>query len=195
MKRSFLSFVSPLALTCALTACGGEPTPEELAAEALAAEELGTASSALCTDAGAENYSGFLNMGDVGGEVSATSPTATYGSLACSGRYVVEATNTQQPNLAASASWGDSGLSQLACPNGRVSAVMYGYKNGTWYQLHRGELIGYGVWTQSPFGGGGYCDVSVGMSIDNTYSKVRVAAKASYGTASKRVTGSISAHY
>lgn len=194
MKRSFLSFVSPLALTCALTACGGEPTPEELAAEALAAETLGTASSALCTDAGAADYSGFLSMGDVGGEVSSTSPSATYGTAACSGRYVVEATNTQQPNLSASASWGDSGLSETACPNGRVSAYVYGYKNGTWYSLHRGELIGYGVWTPGPFGGA-YCDVSVGLSIDNTYSKIRVAAKASYGFTAKRVTGSISAHY
>jgi len=190
MKRSFLSFVSPLALTCALTACGGEPTPEELAE----AEQLGTTRTALCTDAGAENYTEPLYLGDVGDTVSATSPSATYGSALCSGRFVVEATNAQQPNLAASASWGDSGLSQAACSNGRVSAWVYGYKNGTWYQLTRSELVAYGVWTAGPFGGY-YCDVSVGMSVDNTYSKVRVAAKASYGFTAKKVTGAISAHY
>ncbi len=190
MKRSFLSFVSPLALTCALTACGGEPTPEELAE----VEQLGTTSAALCTDTGVENFTAPLILGDVGDTVSSTSPSATYGSSLCSGRYVVEATNAQQPNLAASASWGDSGLSQSACSGGRVFANVYGYKNGTWYPLNRTELAAYGVWTQGPFGGA-YCDVSVGMSVDSTYSKVRVAARAYFGNTPKKVTGAISAHY
>jgi hypothetical protein len=191
MKNTFRSVVSPLALTCLLTACAGELPSKEL----VQAEQLGTLGSALCTDAGAANDSAPFSMGDVGDVVSSTSPSATYGSTLCSGRYVVEATNAQQPNLSAAAIWADTGLSQLACANGHVSAYIYGYKNGTWYSLHRGELVGSGVWTTGPFGGSGYCDVSVGLSVDSSYSKVRVAAKAYYGATPKKVSGEISAHY
>ncbi len=137
-------------------------------------------------------------MGDVGGSVSSTS-TALYGDALCASRYVVEATNTlNKPNLLASASWADTGLSQANCASGEVRAYVYGYNsNGAWVQLTRSELVGYGVWEQSPFDPSiGSCDVSVGLSVNSAYySKVRIAAKALYGTTLKKVSGTISAHY
>jgi hypothetical protein len=197
MKLRFLASVSSLVLTCALTACGGGETQSEEAL-LLDGEDPGVGRAAACTDDAAVDYSAALYMGDVGGSVSSTSQ-ASYGDFFCASRYVVEATNTlNKPNLLASANWEDTSLSQANCSSGEVRAYVYGYNSsGAWVQLTRSELVGYGVWTLSPFDPSvGWCEVSVGLSVNSAYySKVRIAAKALYGTTLKKVSGTISAQY
>lgn len=189
--------VSSLAALSLATGCG---TPEE-GLEALTQEPVSQLSSALCTDSGAVNYSSTLTLGDVGGSVYSTSPSASYGSSLCLGHYVVEATNTLgKPNLSAAAEFADVGLSQANCGSGRVAALFYGWSSATnsWSQLGS-EKLGVGQWVPSPFGAGGSCQVAAVSAVSNTFSKVRVAAKAYIQTASgattKKVSVNISAHY
>ena len=161
--------------------------------------DTGTTTFALCTDSGVPNYSSYLHLGDVGGSVLATSPTTTYGSSLCIGRFVVEATSTAgKPNLQAHAEWENPVLSQATCHSGSASMFVYGFDGASWVQLG-GEHTGTGVWYLSPFGSGGYCSVSADIGVPATYQKVRVAAKATrqtiFGAIPQRVTGVIDAHW
>jgi hypothetical protein len=192
-KSALLStlFVLPLFSV----ACG---QPEASDTEGLTEDAIATTQSALCTDSGLPNVTGQINMGDVGGSVGGTSPTSTYGSAACSGRYVVEATNTAgKPNLNASVT-APFGLPQSRCSLGTVSMLVYGFNGLAWVQLG-GEHTATGVWTPSPFGGPGACKIGVGIAVPNTYQRVRIAGKAGqetlYGSLPGQVSLAVSAHY
>lgn len=198
MFRKAMTVSSLLALSLALGAGCGEPMEEGM--EDIAQEPTAQTASALCTDNGAANFSGQLTMGDVGGSVYSTSPSASYGSAACAGRFVVEATGTQgKPNLAAEAMFADAGLGQANCSTGRVAALFFGLNAANaWVQIGA-EVTAQGQWVPSPFGSGGSCQVAAVKAIPNTYSKVRVAAKAfiptTFGPITKKVAGNINAHY
>jgi hypothetical protein len=144
-------------------------------------EELGTAQSALCSDTSLiPNATGSLTSPsgyDVGTSASATSPSSTYGSLACAGRFVMDISNTAgQPNLGAYASWENNGLSQASCSQGHANAAFYGWNGASWVQIG-GTVDQAGVWT--PTFGGYFCSVGAGISLpNNTYAKIRVAGKA-----------------
>ena len=188
-KSALLStlFVLPLFTV----ACG---QPEEFAAEDLPEDAIASTQSSLCTDSGVPYLSAALHLGDVGGSVGATSPSASYGSSACSGRFVIEATTTAgKPNLMASAT-NPLGISQSSCSLGTVSMLVYGYNGTAWSQIG-GEHTAKGVWTPSPFGGPGSCQIGVGIAVPNTFQKVRVAAKAAQGAVTGKVSAVVSAHY
>jgi len=199
MFRKAMTLSSLLTLSLALSAGCGEP--QEDGQEDLPQEPTASTTSALCTDSGTANFSGQLTIGDVGGSVYSTSPSTSYGSAACAGRYVVEATSTQgKPNLAAEATFADTGLGQSNCGNGRVAALFFGFSpaSNAWVQIGA-EVIAAGQWVPSPFGSGGTCQVAAVKAIPNSYTKVRVAAKAyiptTFGPISKKVAGNINAHY
>jgi hypothetical protein len=199
MFKKTLTLSSLLTVSVALATGCGEPQEEGM--EDLNQEPTAQTASALCTDGGAANHSAQLILGDVGGSVYSLSPSASYGTLACTGRYVVEATGTQgKPNLAAQAMLEDTGLSQATCGAGRVAALFYGLNpvTNTWVQIG-GEIIAAGQWVPSPFGSGGTCQVAAVKAIPSTHSKVRVAAKAYiqtvFGPITKKVSGTISAHH
>lgn len=192
-KSSLLSTLFVLPLFTA--ACG---QPEESLGDTLAEDSIATTQSALCTDNGVPSLSAPLTLGDVGGTVSATSPS-TYGSALCSGRFVVEATSTLgKPNISASATDAGTALSQASCSKAAVSMLVYAYNGASWVQLG-GEQTATGVWTPSPFGGPSSCEVGVGLNVPSTYQKIRVAAKStvqtSFGPLTRKVTATIFSHY
>lgn len=113
----------------------------------------------------------------------------------------MDATGTKgKPNLSAVAEFADTGLGASNCGSGRVAALFFGFSiaTNTWVQLGP-EVIASGVWVPSPFGSGGSCQVAAARVIPNTYSQVRVAAKAfiptAFGPIPKKVSATISAHY
>ena len=180
-----------------LVACGqAEDAVDE---SLLAQDDIGTTQSALCTDTGAANYSAALILGDVGGSVFQTSPTRTYGSALCSGKFVVEATSTAgKPNLLASAQYADTLPS--TCSTAKISMEAFGFVAATNSWISLGVKTASGQLVPSPFGGPSSCQVSTGIPIVGSYSKLRVAARAYDqvlgGTPSPRkVSGTISAHY
>lgn len=188
-----------LALPLFAVAC--DPAQPQDGDELTGAEDVASAVSALCTDSGAANVSGQLILGDVGGTVTGTSPTQTYGTAACSGRYVVEATQTNgKPNISASVTWADAGLSQSICASGTVSMLVYGFSpiSNSWVQLGS-EVIAHGSMVPAPFGGAPSCQVGTGVNVSSSYTKVRVAAKAYlstvFGPAPKKVTATIFSHH
>lgn len=195
MFRKALTLTSLFTLSLSLSVAAAEQ-PEEID-EAMPE----AADSDLCSDAGVANFSGQLILGDVGGTVHSTSPSATYGTSACASRYVVDATGTKgKPNLSAVAEFQDTGLGASSCSSGKVAALFYGFNaaTNTWVQLGA-EVIASGAWVPSPFGSGGSCQVAAAKTIPNTYSQVRVAAKAyiptSFGPVPKKVSATIMAHY
>jgi hypothetical protein len=199
MFRKALTITSLLTLSLSLSVATASEMPE--GAEDAAPEAAEDFSADLCSDAGIANFTGQLILGDVGGSVYSTSPSATYGSSACGGRYVVDATSTKgKPNLAAEAMFADTGLGQSNCTSGRVAALFYGFNAATnsWVQLGA-EITAQGQWVPSPFGSGGTCQVAAVKAIPNTYTAVRVAAKAFiptvFGPVSKKVSATISAHH
>jgi hypothetical protein len=209
MFRKALTITSLLTLTLSVSVAAASETQEAMPevmdeaaeAEGRSSDRSTDLTSDLCSDAGIANFSGQLILGDVGGSVYSTSPSASYGSAACGGRYVVDATGTKgKPNLAAEAMFADTGLGQSNCGSGRVAALFYGLNaaTNTWVQLG-GEIIAAGQWVPSPFGSGGSCQVAAVKAVSNTYSAVRVAAKAYiptvFGNITKKVSANISAHY
>ena len=185
-----------------LVACGqpGEMPEEALDDSQLAADDIAVTASALCTDAGAANYSAQLIMGDVGGSVSKTSPTRSYGSSLCSGSFVVEATGTAgKPNLLASATYADA--VPATCSNARVTLEAFGFvaASSTWVSL--GTRTASGQLVPSPFGGPSSCQAGAGIDVVGSFSKIRVAARAyevvggTRVTSPRLVTASVSAHY
>lgn len=185
-----------------LVACGqpGEMPEEALDESQLSADEVATTASALCTDAGAANYSAQLVLGDVGNSVGKTSPTRTYGSSLCSGNFVVEATGTAgKPNLLASATYAD--VVPAACTTARVTMEAFGFvaASNTWVSL--GTRTASGKLVPSPFGGPASCQAGAGIDVVGTYSKIRVAARAFEVSGATRVssprlvTPAVSAHY
>lgn len=199
MMTQMIKLIPCLALPLFAVAC--DPAPAMEGEEPIpGAEETASAVSALCTDTGAANVSAPLVMGDVGGSVTATSPGQTYGTAACSGRFVVEATQTAgKPNLLASATYAE-GLSSTLCASGTVSLLVYGFSpiSNSWVQLGS-EVIAHGTMVPSPFGGPASCEVGSGISVPSSYTKVRVAAKAYlstvFGPAPKKVTATIFSHF
>lgn len=197
MFRKILTLSSLLTLSLSLSVAAASEQPEELDEAMPEAAD----SADLCSDAGVANFTGQLILGDVGGTVHSTSPSATYGTSACASRYVVDATGTKgKPNLSAVAEFADTGLGQSNCSSGKVAALFYGFNSATntWVQLGA-EVIASGAWVPSPFGSGGSCQVAAAKAISNTYSQVRVAAKAYiptlFGPIAKKVSATISAHY
>ena len=161
-------------------------------------DAIATTQSALCTDSGLPSVSAAINMGDVGGSVGGTSPSSSYGSAACSGRFVIEATNTAgKPNLSASAST-FLPLNAGNCSLGTISMLVYGSVGRAWTQIG-GDHTASGVWTPSPFGGASTCQIGIGIDVPSSFQRVRVAAKAGeetlYGSIPSQVAASVSAHY
>ena len=120
-----------LALPLFALACG---SAEEEAQFAASEPAVDSHAAALCTDAGAANYSAQLTVGDVGGSVSRTAPNTSYGSSLCLGRYVVEATSTQgAPNLRAGAEMPSASApgSQASCANAYAIVSVYGFNPAT----------------------------------------------------------------
>jgi hypothetical protein len=202
MFRKTMTLASLVTLSLSLSVAAASEQPEALD-EAMpeAAEQMPDLTNDLCSDAGVANFTGQLILGDVGGTVHSTSPSATYGSSACASRYVVDATGTKgKPNLSAAAEFADTGLGQANCGNGRVAALFFGFNSATntWVQLGA-EVVASGVWVPSPFGSGGSCQVAAAKPISNAYSQVRVAAKAYipsvFGPIPKKVSATIMAHY
>jgi hypothetical protein len=199
MFHKALTLSSLLTLSLSLSVAAAAEPPDAMDETGIEAEDDFAAD--LCSDAGVANHTGQLTMGDVGGTVHSTSPSASYGTSACTSRYVVDATGTKgKPNLSAAAEFADTGLGQSNCSAGRVAALFYGFNSATnsWVQIG-GEVIASGQWVPSPFGSGGSCQVAAAKAIANTYSAVRVAAKAyiptSFGPVAKKVSATISAHY
>lgn len=198
MFRKMMTLTSLMTLSLSLSVAAASEQPEDLD-EAM--PEAAEQSTDLCSDAGVANFSGQLILGDVGGTVHSTSPSATYGTTACASRYVVDATGTKgKPNLSAVAEFADTGLGQSNCINGKVAALFFGFSSATntWAQIGP-EVITSGMWVPSPFGSGGSCQVAAPKAIPNTFSQVRVAAKAYipsvFGPIPKKVAVTISAHY
>lgn len=198
MFRKMMTLTSLLTLSLSLSVAAASEQPEDLD-EAM--PEAAEQTTDLCSDAGVANFTGQLILGDVGGTVHSTSPSATYGTSACASRYVADATGTKgKPNLSAVAEFADSGLGQSNCGSGKVSALFFGFNiaTNTWVQIGP-EVIASGVWVPSPFGSGGSCQVAAAKAIPNTFSQVRVAAKAFiptvFGVIPKKVSGTISGHY
>lgn len=182
-----------------IVACG---QAEDAVDEAqLAQDNIGTTQSALCTDTGAANFSAALVMKEVGGTVTATSPTSSYGSSLCSGNFVVEATGTAgKPNLSASAAYADAAPGPSSCSYAKVSMEAFGFDaaSNTWVSL--GTKFAAGEWVPSPFGGTGSCQAAAAIPVVGSFSKIRVAARAYYKNPydkpmPRRVSGTLFAHY
>jgi hypothetical protein len=193
--KSF-SALCMVALPVALLGCAGAVDSQD------GSENIGEAAAALtCADVTTGVYSAALIMGDVGGSVFQTSPNTSYGTTGCVGRYVVEATSTNgKPNLSAQADFpGSLPATSAACTSStlRVATVMYGYtaSTGVWDTIS--VPTASPVWNAGIFGGPGYCSLSAGKVVANTYSKVRVASKVydSVTGALSLVENSINAHY
>ncbi len=130
-----LSFLCVLALPVALLGCAGADEPQD------DLENVGEAESALCTDALTESPSVYqtdpLIVGDVSGNVTFQSSSSTYGSVACSGRFVTEATSTNGSyTLKAYATYKGSTnvtTSAGACTSSspRIDAIFYGWNPST----------------------------------------------------------------
>lgn len=192
-KSTLLSTLFVLPLFTA--ACG---QPEESLGDNLAEDSIATTQSALCTDNGVPSLSAPLILGDVGGTVSATSPS-TYGSALCSGRFVIEATSTLgKPNISASVTDAGTALSQASCSKATVNMQVFAYNGSSWVQLG-GDFTAAGVWTPGPFGGPSTCEVGVGANVPSTYQKIRIAAKGTvqtaFGPLTRKVTATIFSHY
>lgn len=186
--RSF-SALCMVALPVALFGCVGATDSQD------GPENLGEAESALCTDSGLSGlYTGALTMGEVAGSVGSTSPSTTYGVTACPSLYVVEATSTNgKPNLAAEADYASSvPTTQSLCQATHVQATFYGWNGSSWTTISSGSATG--TWN------GSSCTVPyVAIGVSNTYSSVRVAAKAYndtiFGPNSRLIANSVNAHY
>lgn len=177
MNAKHLLFIALAPLTIA---CGA---PEE---EGPAADEVATTTSALCTDNGVPAIS--APIGSVPGAiVSGTAADANYGSAACQGRFVIEATGTAGKQLYATADYASVPLTQNNCGMTRLRTIVYGARiklnpppqapSLVWEQVGP-EKMGYGTWT-SFFGGTPYCQAPVvGYELDGRYVKVRVSARA-----------------
>jgi hypothetical protein len=178
----------PFVLGSLLAGCGTAPEADDASVDEAA---VGQTSSALCTDAGAANYSAAL--GGEGSSVTRTSPSRTYGSAACSGLYVVEATNTLGKSFQINANWGEAlPNTEQACPFALLTATAYGYKNGVWTNL--GTKSAGGQWTT--FFDSGFCSIGVGWSqVNSQYTKVRIASKAAafllFSASPRKVKGTI----
>ncbi len=193
MRRSVLktnwivAVVTAGILPVALAGCVG--ATEEMTAD----ENVGEAQSALCTTATPVSGSGQLIMGDVGGLVFASSASSTYGSVDCSGRFLLEATSTNgKPNLFAYSDWADTLPTGTNCMNSHIDEDIYGFNTGTstWDTLISHTVDGVG----NP------CSFNTGWAPNNTiYSKVRIAAKAytivSSTPVAKKVSDTITAHF
>lgn len=158
-------------LATALAGCGSEaPGRDE--------DAVGALSSALCTDPGAPAQSGPF-------EQYAQSPTAHYGSAACSGRFLVEATNTHRRDVRVMAIAYDDIGNRSDCEAARVNAIVYGLRLGlgtpgqpaplVWEQIGAIQTDA-GAWQSYT----GRCDLpQVEWAVPNSrYTAVRVAARA-----------------
>ena len=157
----------------------------DMSAELDESENIATAVSAMCTVFAAD-HSSDLDMTGGGPALGysyteSTSPTSTYGTAACSGRYVVEGTDLGDipsgVHLLARASWGAFELSQPLCPQAKVDMTVYAEEltlNGLqWVTI--GDFSAMGSWN------GSSCSLSKTVEVpQNHLRRVRVAARASY---------------
>lgn len=199
-KLTQIAKLLPCLVLPILTVACDPAQPQEGDELNLGTEEVAAAVSALCTDNGATNVSEPLILGEVGDTVTGTSPSQTYGTAACSGRFVVEARETYgKPNISASVIYADA-ISSSSCASGTVSMLVYGFSpvSNSWVQLSA-EAIAHGTMVPSPFGGAPSCQVAVGLSVPSNFTKLRVAAKAylstPFGPAPKKVTATIFSHH
>lgn len=138
-------------------------------------EEIGTAESALCGDTAlSPDATGALDTNNDNGSQASGTSGSSYGSSFCAGRWVYDVTNTaNQPNLSVYALWNNA-LTQTTCSQGHVNAEVYGWNGSSWVYID--TVSGSGTWVTVLEDS--YCDVSAGMSVSNTYSKIRLAGKA-----------------
>lgn len=157
-------------------ACGGIEPVTSVPAE----EELGSDSSALCTDPGVEDFSAELGSLP-GDEVRQVSASNVYGSVTCLNTYVVEALETGDKALSVGASWGDVLSvrdSEVACKNAVLEVTVHGAVLLKGWQTIRSKKI---VGTWDPFFG---CSLSwipereVLYVPSSLYKRIRVAARA-----------------
>jgi hypothetical protein len=175
-KHMLFLALAPLALACGAPEEEGQP----------AADDVATTTSALCTDNGVPSISAPIGSAP-SAIVSGTSADANYGSPACQGRFVIEATATSGKQLFATADYASVPLSENHCGITRLRTIVYGQRvklnpfpqppSLVWEQVGP-EKTGYGTWT-SFFGGPPYCQgPAVGYALDGRYGKVRVSARA-----------------
>lgn len=115
--------------------------------------------------------------GDVGNEISVTSPNGTY----YPGHYVTEISNSGQPSQIAYAENVD--LSGGVCSSNKVETEFFCYST-CWYRCGATTTTS-GTLVSAPFGGS-YCSASKGISVPAGVSKVRIKAKA-YNSATPTV--------
>lgn len=204
MKRA----LTLLGLALLVTGCAVGPDDPQGDQE-IGAEDVGEATQALCTDvtvsgSGASNYYvGSLPAGVYPAMVDGASPTSTYGSTACSTRFVVDASAVAGSNLTVYARYNDTmPTTQSACNATGVVATAYGYVpscnpithvcTGKWEAIlgydGNAEQTAYGAWKANPLlPSGGVCQATNGgwspwlswdVSSTKKYSTVRVAAAA-----------------
>lgn len=189
-------FALPLSLL--VTACGDVDSSmddSELAMEDGEAE-LGSAQSALCSE-GVADESKVLPLQDLGSDVSSTSPSASYGTITCSGRYLVEATSTNgKPNLTATVELAE-GVGQTLCAGARANMEVHGFNSATGLWTPLGTHQGSGQWVEF-FPNNFHCEAGKSIAVSSTYSKIRVGAKAwttSPSVIPRVVTGSVRTHW
>jgi hypothetical protein len=203
MKTHFVKLVPCVALSLFAAACV-LPDGEALDIEAVDSEEVDEAVSALCTDPGAADYSKPLTYNLINnpyysaGVVSSMSPTGTYGSAACNGRYVVEATNVHDKTIAIASAGGNYiGVSEGACSEVRVYMQVFAYNMWTYSWDEIGfETTASGVWGawDNAHPESFSCKVKTTVVMTDTFAKyavVRVAARVQFFAVFTNVTGQI----
>ena len=126
--------------------------------------------------------------------VRSTSPDATYGSAACEGFYVVEATWTYGKDIRMSAEFhNDQHTLPELCGASTIDAKFYGFvpgnrATGVFAHWETIDVVVEGGYSYS-----GGCSVYVEKEIDNSkYTKIRVAGKATaWSGLPARVTATI----
>jgi hypothetical protein len=189
--RSFFGVSLAVVSSLVAVGCASETSSPE------AEEGVGQTSEALCSDTSlAPNAT--LALGAPGTTVLSVSPSATYGSSACAGDYVVEFTGMKGQETSIDVGWGNPGLlpaTKQACPFAVVTATIYGFNPAHIVLTPSGPKIVAASWSQiaNQSAGGQWTDpvppgdpqlVPVGCHIDlpyfpsGSYDHIRVAAKA-----------------
>jgi hypothetical protein len=187
--RSIVSLA--LVSSFAVVGCTAETAAPE------AEETVAQTSQALCSDTSL-SANASLALGAPGATVVATSPSASYGSSACAGDYVVEFSGMKNQQTSIDIGWGKPGLlpsTKQACPFALVTATIYGYVPEHVILTPQGPKIVPASWSQlaDQSAGGQWTDpvppgqiqfVPVGCHISlpyypaGSYDRIRVAAKA-----------------
>lgn len=159
---SALALVSMLPLGC--SAAPGDASPD--------VDPTGESSAALCTDPTWANVTFNLAAAVAG---LSTSLDASYGSTACSGRFLVDLTNATNRSFGMWADWGDTPAVAGNCGFHYVTARVDGLlPQGQWVSVQPDRTF-EGHWNN------GVCDnrLDLGALQGLTpYTKVRIAARA-----------------